>query len=403
MTQPEGSAPSSLDFESDRGASRSIWIAGVLVLALAGWMGSGFIWPAEEPEPVRTNREEPEAIPVAVRQSTAETVTRMFQAEGQAQPDRDSILRAETSGEIVEVMAGKGDEVEDGAPIARVESQSSAASVERAEEELARAQREFDNAETLLDRGVATADRVAAARADLAAARADLTAARQALDDATITAPFAGRIERLDIDIGEFVQAGAEIGRIVDNRPLTVTIQVPQQSLDRVREGQTADVAFITGETREGTVTFVGTSASSETRTFLAEIEVPNEDGAIPAGISAEVRIPTDEVIAHFVSPATVSLDADGALGVKTVDADNVVRFLPIEIERAQLDGVWVSGLPETAQVITVGQGFVREGDRVEPRPEEGAAGLPGEGAAGATPDAAEQAAVASAPDEVTE
>ncbi|WP_375257282.1 efflux RND transporter periplasmic adaptor subunit [Citreimonas sp.] len=400
MTQPEGSAPQTLDFEADRGASRSIWIAGVLVLALAGWMGSGFIWPAEEPAPMRADREEPAPIPVAVRSSTAETVTRLFQAEGQALPDRDSVLRAEASGEIVEVMVEKGQEVAEGAPVARVESQSSLASVTRAEEELARAQREFDNAEELLERGVATADRVAAARADLASARADLTAAEQALEDATITAPFAGRIERLDIDTGEFVSAGAEIGRIVDNRPLTVTIQVPQQSLTRVTEGQTAAVAFITGETREGTVTFVGSSASSETRTFLAEIEVPNEDGAIPAGISAEVRIPTGEVVAHFVSPATVSLDADGTLGVKTVDEDDTVRFLPIEIERAQLDGVWVSGLPETAQLITVGQGFVRAGDRVEARPEQDATVDPAAAEAGADP--AAQAAAAEAP-EVTE
>ena len=67
---------------------------------------------------------------------------------------------------------------------------------------------------------------------------------------------------------------------------------------------------FITGEERAGVVTFVGTSAASETRTFLAEIEVENEDGAIPAGISAEVIIPTGEVTAHFLSPSIVSLNA---------------------------------------------------------------------------------------------
>jgi multidrug efflux system membrane fusion protein len=157
---------------------------------------------------------------------------------------------------------------------------------------------------------------------------------------------------------------------------------VPQQSLTRISEGQAAQVAFITGETRRGTVVFVGRSAAAETRTFLAEIEVPNEDGAIPAGISAEVRIPTGEAVAHFVSPAIVSLDAEGALGVKTVTDDNTVQFQPIEVERAQIDGIWISGLPDTVELITVGQGFVRAGDRVDPRPETGDEAAPAAGAA---------------------
>ena len=209
------------------------------------------------------------------------------------------------------------------------------------------------------------------ARVALAAAESQLTSAREAIDDTDIQAPFAGRVESIDIDPGEFFSAGAELGRIVDNRPLTVAIQVPQQSLNRIRDGQAATVRFITGEERDGKVTFVGTSAAAETRTFRAEIVVQNFDGEIPAGISAEVEIPTGEAVAHFLSPSIVSLDADGVLGVKTVDADNVVQFYPIELARAELDGIWVTGLPETVDIITVGQGFVREGETVNPRAEE--------------------------------
>ena len=108
-------------------------------------------------------------------------------------------------------------------------------------------------------------------------------------------------------------------GRLVDNQPLLVSVAVPQQALTRIADGQSATVSFITGEEREGTVTFVGTAASAATRTFPAEIEVDNPGGLIPAGISAEVAIPTDEVVAHFVSPSTVSLAPGGELGVKTV------------------------------------------------------------------------------------
>ena len=349
-----------LTFETDRGASRSIWIAAAILVALVAWMGSGFILPSEpdsgEPEPLA-----PQPASVMVRNSTAELVTLTFTAEGQAQPDRDTALRAEASGNVVELLARKGDTVQAGAAIARLSADRAEAELARAKEDLARAQRDFENAQRLLDRGVGTADRLSEARAALAAAEAQMTSANQGLEDLNIVAPFAGRIETLTLDDGEFIASGEEVGRIVDNHPLTVTLQVPQQALNRIKNGQTATVHFITGETRTGTVNFVSTAASTATRTFLAEIEVANEDGSIPAGVSAEIEIPTGEARAHFIEPSIVSLNPDGQLGVKTVE-DGVVHFYPIDIVKAELQGVWAKGLPESARIITIGQGFVRQG-----------------------------------------
>ena len=365
-TTHDENAAQPLTFTSDKGASRSTWFAGVLVILIVGWMGSGFILPSENNDPVSV-REETKLVAVAVTTSTAETVTQFYQAEGQALPDRETMMRSETSGDVAEVLVAKGQDVEAGAIIARFDPTANLADANRATQELARAQREFDNAEALFDRGLATADRVSQARATLAGAQSELADVQQSADALTILAPFAGRVETLDIDEGEFVSAGMEVGRLVDITPLTVAIQVPQQSLNRLSVGQPATVRFITGEERQGTVTFVGTSAASETRTFLAEIEVNNDDRAIPAGISAEVIIPTGETIAHFLSASIVSLNTEGTLGVKTVDANNVVAFYPIQVVKAQIDGIWVTGLPDTVDVITVGQGYVNENETVAP------------------------------------
>lgn len=137
-----------------------------------------------------------------------------------------------------------------------------------------------------------------------------------------------------------------------------------------MKEGQRAEVSFITGQTREGGVVFVGAAADPETRTVEAEVEVPNDDRAIPAGISAQVRLPTGEARAHFVSPAVLSLDVSGTLGVKTVTEAGRVAFQAAEIVRAQTDGVWITGLPDTARIVTVGQGFVSAGEEVLTREE---------------------------------
>ncbi len=369
MSEPTAS-PTPLTFQDDKGAGRSTWIAVILTLAVVGWMGSGFVAPADDADQ-KVERLEVAPVSVAVRRSVAEAVTQFFQAEGQALPDRDSALRAETTGDVAEVFVEKGQNVSRGDMIARISVKRAEADLSRATEDLNRAREDLADTQALFERGVATADRVSQDQAMVDSAENQVIAAQDAVDNAMILAPFDGRIETLDLDPGEFVSAGTEIGRIVDNTPLTVSIQVPQQSLNAIQDGQPATVAFITGEVREGVVSFVGTSAAAETRTFLTEIEVPNEDGAIPAGISAEISIPTGDVVAHFLSPSIVSLDTDGRLGVKTVDADNVVAFFPIDVVSAQIDGVWVTGLPETVDIVTVGQGFVSEGEVVSPQPEE--------------------------------
>jgi multidrug efflux system membrane fusion protein len=358
--------PRVLTFKSDPGASRSAWIAALFVILIVGWMVSGFILPSPE-QAQNITLETPEPTAVAVATSQAERVTQFYQAEGQALPDRDTMLRASNSGDVAEVLISKGQDVSTGDIIARLDPSTNIAEANRAAEALAQAQREFSNSQQLLERGFATQDRLTQARAALASAEAQVIEIEQAAETLTITAPFDGRIETLDLDSGEFVSAGSEVGRLVDISPLTIAIQVPQQSLTRLKVGQKARVVFITGEERNGSVTFVGTSAAAETRTFLAEIEVANEDSAIPAGISAEVIIPTGEVTAHFLPPSIVSLDTQGSLGIKTVDSENIVTFYPIAVVKAQIDGIWVTGLPDTVDVITVGQGFVNIGDTVAP------------------------------------
>ncbi|MEN8933960.1 MAG: biotin/lipoyl-binding protein, partial [Planktotalea arctica] len=133
--------PQELTFQSDKGASRSFWIALLLVVLIIGWMGSGFVIPSEDSTPTIA-RDEPSPVAVAVTTSVAEQVTQFYQAEGQALPDRDTMLRAETTGDVAEVFVRKGQDVQAGAEIARLDPTSSNAETARAQEELSRTQRD---------------------------------------------------------------------------------------------------------------------------------------------------------------------------------------------------------------------------------------------------------------------
>ncbi|MDX8354122.1 efflux RND transporter periplasmic adaptor subunit [Cognatiyoonia sp. IB215182] len=358
-----------LRFDSDAGSGRSKWIAIGLALALLLWMGSGFIFPTQQPQ-LDADEGGIRPVSVAVMPSTAQEVMLVLAAEGQSIPDRATGIRAEAMGQVTDVRVSRGDLVTAGQEIGRIDAATTEAQLRQAETALEQANRDFDNALALQVRGIATEDRVTQARAAQAAAQASLVAARAQLDDTIIRAPFSGRLNDLTLDEGEFVSMGDVVAEIVDNDPLTVVIQVPQIALSRIEEGQQAEVDFITGETLTGTVGFIGSNADQQTRTFRVEVMVDNPDSQMPAGLSARVTIPTGQARGHFISPAILSLGPEGDLGIKTVEDDATVAFQPVEIVRAQTDGIWVTGLAEKADIITVGQGFVNAGDVVDPRPQ---------------------------------
>lgn len=369
MTQDHNSdLTGKLTFEGDKGAGRSKWIAGLLALLLVGWMGSGYIIPAEAAEDEVTEETQSGAVVVAVMPSLAQDVQLVLRAEGQSEPDRATGIQAEASGQVVSVSVARGDLVTAGQEIGRIDATTLEAQVLQAQTQQEQTTRDLNNAIALQNRGVATEDRVSQARAAKAAADAAITAAQEQLENTIINAPFAGRLNDLTLDEGEFVDSGDVVAEVLDNDPLTVVIQVPQQALSRLTTGQNADVQFITGEQLSGVVNFIGGNADQQTRTFRVEIAVDNPQSTMPAGLSARVTLPTGNARGHFISPAILSLGTNGDLGIKTVLDDNTVAFAPVAIVRAQTDGIWVTGLPEEANIITVGQGFVNAGDIVDPR-----------------------------------
>ena len=110
--------------------------------------------------------------------------------------------------------------------------------------------------------------------------------------------------------------------------------------------------------------------ADEATRTFEVELEVDNRDGALRAGGTAELLIPAERVYAHHISPSLLTLDDAGNVGLKIINDLGEVEFVVADIAMSSTDGVWVAGLPETATIITVGQGFVASGAFVNAVPE---------------------------------
>jgi len=119
------------------------------------------------------------------------------------------------------------------------------------------------------------------------------------------------------------------------------------------------------GRTLSGELRYISRAGQSDTRTFRVEVWIANPDGLVPEGLTTELRLPTGRTRAHRGSPAILTLDDNGVIGVKAVDAEHRVVFHPVRILGDTPDGIWLGNLPETLTLITVGQEFVRVGQQV--------------------------------------
>ena len=180
-----------------------------------------------------------------------------------------------------------------------------------------------------------------------------------------IVAPFSGYLETLRVEEGDFLNTGAVCAALIDPDPMLLVADIAEKDIAQVQLGSEATAKLISGRLITGEVTFIASSADKNTRTFRVEISVDNKDRSIRDGVSAEIYIKGKEEPAHKISPAILSLNDQGKLGVRTVTVDNRVEFKEINILEDTNSGMWVSGLGEEARIITLGQEYVFQGQTV--------------------------------------
>ena len=185
------------------------------------------------------------------------------------------------------------------------------------------------------------------------------------LNRTEVKSPFAGYIESI-VKPGNFIERGQVCATIIQLNPIIFIAEVPEVSIAKVKVGQNVDINLITGQKVSGVLSFVSKSASPATKTFRVEVEIQNEDRMIKDGLTADLIIKTDKVKAHVISPSILILDDDGKLGVRVTNAENIVEFHEIEIVQDSSEGLRATGIPEGANIIVQGQGFVEEGQYVE-------------------------------------
>ena len=236
--------------------------------------------------------------------------------------------------------------------------------------ELAQLKADYENARVQLAK-IETAQNyrseleVAQNLARVEAARASLAALQTQLEDSTITSPVSGQLETLHVEKGERMRRDAAAATILGMDTLSVIVAVPQNDIAQISVGDMVDVTIAGAGSNKGKVIKIASRSNQSTRTFDVEVSLQNKDRKLRGGVTVEASIDVGTIAAFGISPAHLSVSADGSLLAK-ISVDGMVQTVDVDMVRSGGEKVFVSGLPDGTTLLTVGQAFVEAGDNVD-------------------------------------
>lgn len=350
-----------------------IWAA-AFTLLIAAWLASGmapeWIDASSEPDAAPAKQEveeEQKLFRVNVRMFRSQPLFNEIAVRGRTEANRRVEVRTRTSGIVEKVNHRDGELVEEGELLCQLDYGVREAALAQEKAALESARIDFKAADQLAQQNFGSQTKRASEKARLDAALASVDRMEREIAYTSIKAPITGVLEKHEAELGSFLQVGGHCATIVDLDPLLVVVHVRQEDIGAIKPGMSARTRLITGQRVDGAVSFVAPAADETTRTFRVEVEIPNTDLTLREGVTSEVRFELKSIAAHRLPASVLTLNDDGQIGVRVLESGDRVAFVALDILTDDRDGVWVSGLQDEIEIITVGQDYVLEGQRVEP------------------------------------
>jgi len=285
-------------------------------------------------------------------------------------------ITAETQGRVLARAVQPGASVEAGSMIVELESsrfqlelRRTKASLSAARTVLRHAQREFKRAERLFaQKAVSTQQHddlrhaVNRAKDEIVLAEVARDTAHRNLEDTRIVAPFAGTVDSMAVDVGDFVAPGTAIATLVDLSRVRIFGGVTAREAAHLVSGTTARVSFsdLGGTVFEATLESVGRVAASRDGTYGIELWMDDAQGRMRDGLVAQIELPDPNEEPRLLARRAALLRRDGHPEVFVVEGHGesaVARTRRLRTGRSH--GQWIEildGLAEGDRVIWDGQ-----------------------------------------------
>ena len=334
----------------------------LLALALAN---AGCKEEVAKVEPIRPVR----AIQIG---TTDELVGRSF--PGKARAFNEVNLGFEVAGTLAERPVNKGDEVQEGQLLARLDPRDFQNALNAAQAELDRAKAHRDRIAKAAATGAVAKQELTNAEARLKVAQAEVEIKKKGLEDSKIVAPFKGVISATYVENFQRVQAKAPVLRLLDESRLKFDVNIPENLISKVKGVKDVFVQFDAFEDVEvpAEVGEIGTEASETTRTYPVTLYLDQPEGIqVRAGMAGKAYAKGQNEQAQaqesYEVPVTSIFEKDGRSFVWIIDEKSMtVRLQQVETLELTNFGIMVKGpLKPGDWIATAGVHFLEEGQKV--------------------------------------
>lgn len=184
--------------------------------------------------------------------------------------------------------------------------------------------------------------------------------------DCTVTSPMTGVIATRGVERGSFASQAAPAYTVMDLSTIKVEVGVSEQVVNAIAIGDEVAVKMtaVSAEPLTGRVSTISPSAG-QTGTYTVKIELDNQDGAIKAGMLAEVSFTMEQSEEAFVLPRNAVLTKDGETYIYIMEGNTVKKTLvETGIETGETIEI-TSGISDGMEIVTRGQTYVSDGEEV--------------------------------------
>ena len=276
-------------------------------------------------------------------------------------------LSSDEGGKIKEFKKDKGSFVREGDVILVIDNDVLKANMDAAKAQYEKAENNFKRQEELYNQKVTSELQYLNQKYERDAALANFNLIKARYEKTFIKAPFTGVVDKKFAEVGETVLPSAPIVSVVSMYNIKVEAGVPENYVNQVKVGDDVKVVFkdLEGITYNEKISFVGSTISTDNRTFPIEIHIKNRDGKIKPELSSKVYIQRSNYDSAIVIPEEVVTQTDVGPVVFIADGDTA-RMRKIEVISRYNNQVAVSsGLKAGDKLIRVGFQNLVDGTRI--------------------------------------
>lgn len=366
------------------GNKKKIALILAVVLVFTGIIGYRIYGNVSDNKVRAENLAKSKSIVVQVAQAGRRDIKPTMTFSANLEPIWSADISAKVDGRINILDVNEGDKVEAGAVIAVLDTNDLQAQVIQAQGNLLAAQSTLEQAEmdfnrysALASQGAVSAQMLDNARTkrdssigQVKAAQGALNLMQEKLNNANVATPRSGVVTKRFMQAGTFARAGSALVTVADTSTLLAKATVGESQVASLTVGETVIVRVdaLAGQEFSGVITRISPTATLPARTFTAEINIPNEQNQLKAGMFAKVDIPTQVHAGVLAVPETALVMREDQKTIYVVGADNKVQQRVLKVGFS--DGGWIEvleGIQDGETIVTAGQNKLRDGVEITP------------------------------------